>query len=223
MALYIDSAFLHDITEVAKNVPLAGVTTNPSILLAAWERGQKSEAKDVLVEILRQQAGLVFMQPGFTDEEGMYQQAFSYIQVNTERVIPKIPMTTTGMKVAMRLKAQGCRVAFTAVTSVAQAYAAAMANADYIITYYNRLERAGINATERVGQMARLFHNQNIPTRIMAASIKTSAEAASALLAGAHDLTVPSQVLLEMVTDELTEQAVEKFEQDFRKMRKSIF
>lgn len=40
MALYIDSAFLHDIMNVAQTVPVAGVTTNPTILLAARERGQ---------------------------------------------------------------------------------------------------------------------------------------------------------------------------------------
>ena len=38
MALYIDSAFLDDITNVVRTVPLAGATTNPTILLAALER-----------------------------------------------------------------------------------------------------------------------------------------------------------------------------------------
>ena len=40
MALYIDSAFLNDIMHVTQTVPLAGITTNPSILLAARERGK---------------------------------------------------------------------------------------------------------------------------------------------------------------------------------------
>ncbi len=33
MALYVDSAYLDDIMNVAQTVPLAGVTTNPTILL----------------------------------------------------------------------------------------------------------------------------------------------------------------------------------------------
>lgn len=40
MALYIDSAYLDDIISVVQAVPVAGVTTNPTILLAAMERGQ---------------------------------------------------------------------------------------------------------------------------------------------------------------------------------------
>jgi len=53
MALYIDSAFLHDIMNVAQTVPLAGVTTNPTILLAARERGQDLSPQGVLDALLR--------------------------------------------------------------------------------------------------------------------------------------------------------------------------
>ena len=68
--------------------------------------------------------------------------------------------------------------------------------------------------------MAELFHNQQLPTRILAASIKSPQEAVAALLAGAHDLTVTPPVLMEMVTDPLTEDAVERFTQDWQKMNK---
>jgi transaldolase len=39
MALYIDSAFIDDIMVVTQIVPVSGITTNPSILLTAHERG----------------------------------------------------------------------------------------------------------------------------------------------------------------------------------------
>src|SRR5260370_5514403 len=39
MALYIDSAFLHDIMNVAQTVPVAGDTTNSTILPAPRRRG----------------------------------------------------------------------------------------------------------------------------------------------------------------------------------------
>jgi TalC/MipB family fructose-6-phosphate aldolase len=220
MALYVDCAFLPDIIEVAKTVPLAGVTTNPSILLAAYERGQRLDPTSLLNELLQSTNGLVFVQPGATQEEEMLVQARASINADVERVIPKLPMTRSGLRVGQILKRQGLRVAFTAVTSVAQAYTAAMVGADYIIPYYNRLERAGVDASDRVAQMAELLHNQQLKTRILAASIKSSTGAASALLAGAHDLTAPPQVLLEMITDELTEQAIDKFTQDWQKMKK---
>jgi len=220
MALYIDSAFLNDIMNVTQTVPLAGITTNPSILLAARERGQDLSPHELLDALLRSTNGIIFMQPGASEEEEMFAEALAYIQAAPKRVIPKIPMTHTGMRVARQLKQQQHRLAFTAVTSVSQAYNAAMAGADFIIPYYGRLERAGIDASERISEMADLLHNAHPTTRILVASIKSPGDAATALLAGAHDLTVTPQVLMEMVIDPLTEDAVERFTQDWQKMNK---
>lgn len=218
MALYIDSAYLDDIMDVARTIPLAGVTTNPTILLQAKERGQDLTPAQLLESMLRDLQGTIFIQPGARAEEDMLLEAMAYIQVAPERVIPKIPMTQTGMRVALKLKLAGHRLAFTAVTSIAQAYAAAMAQADYIIPYFNRLERAGVDASERIAQIAEILHNQSIPSRILVASIKSPLEASTALLAGAHDLTISPKVLLEMASDPQSEQAVERFEQDWLKM-----
>lgn len=220
MALYVDSAFLEDITNVLQIVPLAGVTTNPTILLQARERGQDLSPQSVLSELLRLMGGTVFIQPGASGEEDMYQEALAYIQASPHRVIPKLPMTHTGMRVAQRLKHQQHRIACTAVISVAQAYSAAMVSADYVIPYYGRMERAGIDASERISEMADVLHNANLPTRILVASIKSADDAARALLAGTDDLTIAPQVLLDMVADPLTEGAIERFSQDWQKMNK---
>jgi TalC/MipB family fructose-6-phosphate aldolase len=220
MALYIDSAFLQDITNVAQTVPLAGVTTNPTIMLQARERGQDLSPQSILSELLRVMGGTVFIQPGATGEEEMYQQALAYIQASPNRVIPKIPMTHTGMRVAQRLKHQQHRFAFTAVTSVAQAYSAAMVAADFVIPYYGRMERSGIDASERISEMADVLHNAGLSTRILVASIKSAEDIACSLLAGADDLTIAPQVLLDMISDPLTEEAIERFSQDWQKMNK---
>jgi TalC/MipB family fructose-6-phosphate aldolase len=218
MALYIDSAFLNDIMNVSQTIPLAGVTTNPTILLAARERGQNMSPMEVLDALLSSIDGSIFMQPGANNEEEMYAEALTYIQYAPSRVIPKIPMTHTGLRVARRLKQQQRRIAFTAVTSVLQVYNAAVVGTDFIIPYYGRLERSGIDASERISQMAELLYKTHLPTRILVASIKSPEDAATALLAGAHDLTVTPSILMEMVTDPLTEEAVERFTQDWQKM-----
>lgn len=220
MALYVDSAFLPDIRDVAAAVPVAGVTTNPTIMLAAREWGQDLSTEEVLRELLRSIEGTVFIQPGEMREEEMYVQALSYISAAPNRVIPKIPMTQVGLRVAMRLKQRQHRIAFTAVTTVSQAYVGAMAQADFIIPYYGRLERSGVDASQRISEMGDLLHNFQLPTRILVASIKSTMDASCALLAGAHDLTIAPQVLLDMVTDPLTEEAIQKFAQDWQKMKK---
>jgi TalC/MipB family fructose-6-phosphate aldolase len=231
MGLYIDTAFLEDITPIARTVPLAGVTTNPTNMLAARERGQNLDRRSLIVSLLNLPyvpGGLVFMQPGSLLEEEMFQEALAAWQIaqhifesNPQRFIHKIPMTQAGMRVARQLKMMQPtpRIAFTAVTTAAQSYVAAMAGADFVIPYYNRLERSGIYASERIAEMAALLHKQHLHTRILAASIKSSSEAVSALSAGAHDITAAPQVLLDMVSDPQTDEAIEKFAQDWQKMK----
>jgi TalC/MipB family fructose-6-phosphate aldolase len=218
MVLYIDSAFLNDIMNVSQTVPLSGITTNPTILLAARERGQNMSPIEVLDALLRSLDGNIFMQPGASDEEAMYAEAIGYIRLAPNRIIPKIPMTHTGLRVARRLKQQQRRIAFTAVTSVSQAYNAAMIGADFIIPYYGRLERSGIKASERLSEIADLLHNTHSTTRILVASIKSPEDAIEALMAGAHDITAVPQVLLDMITDPLTEEAIEQFSSDWQKL-----
>jgi len=218
MALYIDSAFLDDITNVVETLDVAGVTMNPTILLAAHERGQHIPPLQLLKELLRELDGSIFMQPGKIEEEKMYQQALAYSEVDTARIIPKIPMTHEGMRVARRLKQHNYRVAFTAVNTTAQAYVAGVMGAEFIIPYFNRMERSGINASERIAEMAKVLRDHRLETRILAASIKTPQEAANALLAGAHDITAPPEVLLALIRDAQTEDAVERFARDWQKM-----
>jgi len=155
----------------------------------------------------------------------MYAQAMSYIQADALRVIPKIPMNHIGMRVARRLKAQRYRIAFTAVVTIAQAYSAALISTDFVIPYFNRMERSGIDAAQRISEMADVLHNMQTtqttgPTRILTASIKTREEAALALLAGSDDLAVTSELLLDLLTEALSAEAIERFAQDWQKMKK---
>lgn len=228
MALYVDSAYLNDITNVAQIIPLAGITTSPSILLAARERGQALKPQEVLLALLRlpgMDALDIFVQSGATDEEEMYQQVIGWVDPRSayaRRLVHKIPMNHAGMRLARRLIASEMRIriAFTAVTTVVQAYTAAAMGVECVIPYYYRMEHSGIDASERIAEMAEVMHNHKFSTRILVASIKTASDARCAVLAGAHDITAPPQVLLDMVNDPLTDDAIEQFSRDWNKMNK---
>lgn len=219
MAFYVDSAYIDDITTIIQTVPLSGVTTNPSLLLEARQRGQSLEVLEVLTQLLKHVNGTIFMQPSLADEARAYHETLSYIELNPERIVPKIPMSQAGMRLARHLHGEGYHIAFTAVTTVAQAYAASAMGATYIIPYYNRLRRSGIDPGERITQMAQVLARQSHPTRILAASIKSSLEATEALLNGAHDLTLAPACLLDMLKDPQSEEAIARFELDWQKMK----
>lgn len=218
MALYVDSAYLEDVEAVCAHYPVAGVTTNPSILLAATTRGQRLSDLDVLRTLLRLSPGAVFMQPVGDDAKTLRAIAERYIAVAPERVVVKLPPTEAGLETGMALLFGGGRVAFTAVCSLAQAYCAAQAGAQWVIPYFGRLRRAGEDPRERVAKMAQLLTLQQGSTRVLAASLRSSRDVIEATLSGAHDVTVPPDVIRTMLEDSLTDAALAQFATDWTQL-----
>ncbi len=215
MGLYVDSAFLPDVERVCNKLTLDGATTNPSILLAAAQRGQRLRDTQVLQALLEVCPGSIFMQPVGETASAMQRMAESYIQVAPERVVAKLPLTPAGMQVARALREAGARYAFTCVFTVTQAYCGALAGAQYVIPYFGRLRRSGQDACERIEGMVRLLNEQARATRVLVASIKNPTDAAEALLVGAHDVTATPDVLDTLLDDPLTDAAVAQFQHDW--------
>jgi TalC/MipB family fructose-6-phosphate aldolase len=219
VALYLDSAVLEDIAPLLGMYPIAGVTTNPSILLAAVERGQRLDDLGVLNALLELGVDVVFMQPVGESAGDLREGAARYIEVDPQRVVPKLPMTSAGLSAGLALKRDGARLAFTAVYSLAQAYCAASVGAEWIIPYFGRLRRAGIDACQRVAHMTRLLAAIQPGARILVASIKMPADLIEATLAGAHDITAQPAVISALADDPLTASAVTQFSQDAERLR----
>lgn len=214
MGLFIDSALLPEIQRVATRYPVLGVTTNPSIVLQAVRAGQHLSTLELAHELLSVIAGPVFVQPSTPSKEGMVDEGSRYLDLSPERVVLKVPLTSEGLAAGLHFIQQGRRVAFTAVFSVAQAYTGALAGAEWVIPYYGRLRRNGVDAAERISHMQRIVAAQQGHTRILAASIKSPGELLDAVLAGAADVTVPATVIESLVSDPLTEAAVAQFALD---------
>lgn len=217
MALYVDSANIAEVTQLCATYPISGVTTNPSILLAAIEQGQRLQDLDVLHELLSTCDGPVFMQPTAETADDLVTAGMRYVDEDMARVVLKLPLTVTGISAAKDLKRQGARFAFTAVASLAQTYAGALAGAEWIIPYFCRMRRTGVDAADRVAGMARLLAGQTSACRILAASLKSPSDVVEATLSGAHDATLPPDVLRGMIEDPLTIAAVAQFRADWQR------
>ncbi|HEY7782809.1 MAG TPA: transaldolase family protein [Ktedonobacterales bacterium] len=225
MSLYVDSALLAEVARVRAAFPVAGVTTNPSILLAAISRGQRLDDVAVLrglLDLLEPGGGSVFMQPVGATADDLQAMAARYLDTNADRVVLKLPMTAPGLAAGTRLLREGARVAFTAASTSAQAYCAAAAGAGWVIPYFGRLRRAGLDPCERIAEMARVVYGQNAPTRILAASLKTTSDVMEATLAGARDFTAPPAVIEGLLADQITEDAILRFEDDWAAARRAL-
>ncbi len=218
MALYVDSAYLEEVAAVSDVFPIAGITTNPSILLAAARHGQKLRDDQVLAELLRLCDGPVFMQPTADTSTQLAAAAMRYVAADPARVVIKLPATHDGLGAAHELRHEGVRLAFTAAYTLPQAYCAVMAGAQWVIPYFGRLRRAGIDAAERVGSMARLLAQLSGDARLLAASVKSPADLTEVTIAGAHDVTAPPNVIRSLMEDALTHDAVSRFASDWRQL-----
>jgi transaldolase len=126
----------------------------------------------------------------------------------------KIMATTEGMQftaeVTNQVATNQVAVAVTGVFSPSQAYLASVAKADYVIPYVNRLTRYTGGGPSVIEDMAGVLFPTD--TDLLAAGIKTPAEAVETLLAGADHISLPIEVIQAMATNDLTLEAYANFD-----------
>ena len=201
--LFLDSASLKETEAALATGLIAGITTNP-VLLA-----QETGLPDAHIAALMELSGgrPIFRQLRSADIDGMLAEVAGF----PDRLSIKIPATLNGMTVASRLWATH-EVALTAIFSPAQVALACSARAQFVIPYVNRSTRLLGDGAKLVRSMRDVIDSQNSKTRILAASLKSPEEAVAALVAGAHDISVPWSVLEEMADHELSRAAIAEFE-----------
>lgn len=208
MAIYIDTAIIAEAKQAIEFGWVAGITTNPTLL------GKSDLSPEVtLKELAQLSPGEVYYQLLSTDFDGMVAEGKAAFELIGKQTVLKIPATVAGFQAVAHLSAE-IPCAVTAIYSAAQAAVSAEAGAKYAIAYVNRATRLLGDGFALVREMANVLKNSN--TEILAASIKSPAEAVDTLLAGAHHLTLPFDVLQAMAVHELSQQTVDEFAKNGR-------
>jgi len=210
MAIYLDSASIADAQTAIQWGWVKGITTNPTLLAKS-----DSSPEETLTQLAAIAPYELFYQLTASTYEGMLAEAERAYEMIGEKTVLKIPATAIGFQATAKLSPQmNCSV--TAIYSAAQAAIAQDAGAKYAIAYVNRATRLLGDGLALVQAMAQVLQGSN--TQILAASLKSPDEAASALQAGANVITVPLNLLQEMTTHPLSEQTVVEFNQNGRGM-----
>lgn len=139
MELYLDTSDVAAVKALARVFPLAGVTTNPSIVAAG------KQTLDVLLPQLQDAMGgqgRLFAQVMATTAEGMVSDARKLRAIITDIVV-KVPVTAEGLAAIKLLKEEGIPTLGTAVYGAAQGLLAALAGAEYVAPYVNRVDAQG--------------------------------------------------------------------------------
>ncbi|WP_287155274.1 fructose-6-phosphate aldolase [Candidatus Solincola tengchongensis] len=213
MKLFLDTANVEHIREINEWGVLSGVTTNPS-LVSREGRGMR----EILEEITRIVSGPVSAEAVSMDTEGMIREARELASI-AENINVKIPMTPQGLAAVSRLSKEGIKTNVTLVFSANQALLAAAAGATFVSPFVGRLDDVGNNGMAVVEEIVDIFDTYDIPTQVIAASLRHPMHVVQAARAGAHIATIPYEVMVKMVQHPLTDIGIKKFLEDYEKIR----
>ena len=212
MKYLLDTANLAEIRELSEYLPIAGVTSNPTIVKAEGAVPFFAHMREIR-SIIGQHP--LHIQVTAQDYAGMMRDAEAIFRHVDENVYVKVPVDFAGVKVIKALKRQGANVTATAVYGMDQAFIAFEAGADCIAPYYNRMEALGVDAANVIGNIAGIINHYGYESEILAASFKQPAQIDRAILAGAHSVTAAPNVLREIFAKKIVSDAVRTFADDW--------
>ena len=214
MEMYVDSANIAEIKQ-ANEVGLAdGVTTNPTLI--AKENG---EFKDILRDICREVSGPVHAEVISLDYDGIMAEGRELAKIS-DNIVIKIPMMQDGLKAARSFNQEGIPTNITLIFSPAQAILAAKAGATYVCPFLGRLDDISHDGLSLLESIKGIFmNNQDLETRIIAASIRTPNHVVELAAMGIDILTVPAKVIQQMEKHPLTDAGIAQFLKDAEKFK----
>lgn len=216
MKLFIDTANIDEIKEVAKWGVLSGVTTNPSLIAK-----EGKDFKEVVKEITSLVDGPISAEVTKYDAEGMIEEARELAKIH-ENIVVKIPMTKEGLEAISVLSKENIKTNCTLIFSVSQAILASSAGASFVSPFIGRIDDIGYNGIELIKDIMKVFYNYGIETEVISASIRTVGHVKDAALAGSDIATIPYKIFNQMYKHPLTDKGIDAFKKDWESfIRKS--
>ena len=189
MELIIDSSNIEQIKELNELLTITGVTTNPTILTKS-----NREAMDVVKDLF----------------EGIMEEAKIISSIRNKNMYVKIPVTHEGLRAIKECKKLGIHTLATAIYTADQAFLAAMNGAEYLAPYTNRMCNYG-DGVQDVKDLIEMLRVNHMPAKVIAASFKNTYQVHELIKAGIQAVTVPCDVLYQMIDHPGTKIAVGEF------------
>ena len=213
MLYILDTADLSAIRHCNEFYPLAGVTTNPSIIAKEncdfWK----------LVREIRSIIGedkMLHVQTTQKTAEKIVEEAKLLKQELKGRFFIKIPINEEGLKATMELKKLGIGVLMTAIFTPAQALMAAMAGADFVAPYVNRIDNILGDGSAVVAEIVKQFQLYGTDCRVLAASFKNAEQVHKCASVGCQCVTVTADILKSLISHPMTDSAIAGFDKDWK-------
>jgi transaldolase len=208
MHIFIDSANVSTIQECWNTGLCDGVTTNPTLI-----RKSGRHPHDVYNELK------VLGVPDLSME--VYGTALEMVTAGRELAdlygdvaTIKVPMSKEGLMACKELSKDGIRTNVTLIFCASQALLAAKAGATYVSPFVGRLDDQSVAGLEVVRSISELYRIHGIPTKVLAASIRSVQRVVRSFYNGAEIVTMPPEIFWKMYDHILTDKGLDIFQAD---------
>lgn len=185
---------------------------NPSIT------AKSGIALSVLIPQIRAVLGkerMIFAQVIASDCAEMVEEACR-LSAMDEHIVIKIPVTSEGLRAIKELKLRNVRTLGTAVYTTTQGLLAALAGAEYVAPYFNRIEALSGNGLEIVSDLVKILAKHAPHCKVFGASYKNNQQFLDCLMAGCECVTLPADLAGKLLDNPSVDAAVTQFQQDWQ-------
>jgi len=219
MKIFVDTADLDEIRELASWGIIDGVTTNPTLMARSGR-----SFNEIIDEIFDLVDGPISLEVISENSEDMVKEAKKIVtKIDSKyrkNIAIKIPMTSEGLKAVKILSKEKIKTNVTLVFSANQALLAAKAGATFVSPFIGRLDDIGQEGMQIIEEIMEIFTNYDIKTEVIVASIRHPIHVIDAARLGADIATVPPGIIKKMVKHSLTDVGIKRFLKDWEKVKK---
>jgi len=225
---FIDTANLESIKKISDIFPIAGVTTNPTII--AKEKRYFKEIINDIFDIIGKDK-IVHAQAVGSTAEIIVKEVQLLRDTFGENFYTKIPVTPEGIKAMKILSKDGHKITATGILSPQQIIMAAEAGAEYMAPYINRSDNIGENGIEivkdayKILEMTKKIDEEKLARykrifepKILGASFKNVRQVHETILAGSKSVTVAPDVFEKLIYHPYTDWSMDTFNSDWEKV-----
>lgn len=212
MLYLLDTADLQEIKRAYDLYPITGVTTNPTII--AREKTDFLQRLQEIRSIIGDQAMLHVQAISKQAEEIIGEAEYLTKQVGGNLYI-KIPVIPEGIKAMKILQQKEIKTTATAIFTPQQALMAAVAGAEFLAPYVNRLDNICSDGIKVVAEIVELLNIYNLSAKVLAASFKNVEQVHKASLYGSHAITASPDIIDSLLKHPLTDSSVNQFVKDW--------
>jgi len=209
MKIFLDTAETDDVRKHFPTGLVDGLTTNPTLIRKSGRNHEDvyQEIKDIgITDISMEVMG---------NKENMISEGKRLHKKFGKVATIKVPCTVDGLFACKELSENNIRVNVTLIFSAAQAILAAKAGATYISPFVGRVEDNSFDGVALVKEIASLYREQLVSTKVLAASLRDAHSVAKCFEYGADIVTMPTAVFEKMYNHILTDKGMDLFDKDY--------